>query len=180
MRRVLVPAGVLGIALLGCTREHANPADDASASAPPAVDTVPGEVPNIVPSTRVFPGGPPSAAASPPPAPGAHVVGNSCSPGKDSIACTPDALEVLTCASGQWRMLQTCRGPAHCAGVGSALTCDTGMPQPGDSCVPSASETRCRNAHQALACLGGKWMVSPCAAGTLCAPGGGKGQAGCK
>jgi hypothetical protein len=180
MRRVLVPAGVLGIALLGCTREHATTSDDASPSASAFAEPVPDEAPSIVPSTRVFPGGPPTTTASPQPPPGARVVGNSCSPGKDSIACTPDGLEVLTCASGQWRMLQSCRGPGHCAGAGSALTCDTGMPQPGDSCVPSTSETRCRNAHEAIACQGGKWMVSPCGAGTLCTPGAGKGHAGCK
>jgi len=178
MRRVLV-AAVLGIALPACTREHSTPAasDDAATSASSPEETVPAAVP-VVPSTRTFPGGPSPIPSAP--APGAHVVGNACSPGRDSIACTPDGLEVLTCASGQWRMLQSCRGPGHCGGVGSALTCDTGMPQPGDSCIPASSDTRCRSAHEAIACQSGKWMVSPCGAGQLCTPGVGKGHAGCK
>jgi hypothetical protein len=177
MRRALVPA-IVGLALLACTRVHAG-SDDAAPPDASAPDAAPAALPDIIPSTRVFPGAPP-AGTSPPLPPGVHVVGNGCSPGKDSIACTPDGLEVLTCASGQWRMLQTCRGPGHCTGVGSALTCDTGLPQPGDSCVPSSSEPRCRNAHEAIACQGGKWMVSPCGAGQLCTPGAGKGHAGCK
>ena len=119
-----------------------------------------------------------SASSSAMPAPGAPVVGNSCSPGRDSITCAPDGLEVLTCASGQWRMLQPCRGPGRCVGTGSALVCDTGIPQPGDSCVQATAEPRCRNAHEAIACQGGKWMVSPCAQG--CGPGAGKDHAGCK
>jgi len=164
--------------LLACTRERAAP-DDAAPATSSTEEAVPAAAPDVPPTpTRVFPGAP--SATPPPPPPGAHVPGNGCSPGRDSIACTPDGLEVLTCASGQWRMLQSCRGPGHCAGVGSALTCDTGMPQPGDSCVPATSDTRCRNAHEAIACQGGKWMVSPCGAGQLCTPGVGKGHAGCK
>jgi len=176
MRRVLVLAGVLGIALPACTRERATP-DDAAPSGSSSPETLT-EVPSF-PSGRVLPGSP-SASARPAPAPGDKVVGNGCNPGRDSIACTPDGLDALTCASGQWRLLESCRGPGRCAGVGSALTCDTGTPQPGDSCVPATSQPRCRSAHQAIACQGGTWIVSPCAAGSMCSPGVGKGHAGCK
>jgi len=160
-------------AAVACTTEHAisydatpSPAASFSPEAAPAPDASASGVPSVT-------------AGSPLPA-GAHVVGNACSAGRDSIACTPDGLEVLTCASGQWRLLQSCRGPGHCAGAGSALTCDTGMPQPGDSCVPATSEPRCRNAHEAIACQGDKWMLSPCGAGQACTSGTGKGHAGCK
>ena len=181
MLRVLAVMPVLGIALLACTRDHVT-SDDAASSASSTAEAVPAAVPAVpIASTRVFPGAPPAPSGSaPPPAPGARVAGNSCSPGQDSIACTPDGLEVLTCASGQWRMLQTCHGPGHCLGVGSALTCDTGMPQPGDPCAPATAEPKCRNAHEAIVCQGGNWMVSPCRAGALCTPGAGKGHAGCK
>jgi hypothetical protein len=190
MRRVLLPAGVLAVALLGCTRAPAGASSDAStsafpettasspaadsASAPP--DTVAPPLPTI-PTTRVFPGAP---SVTPLPPPGAHVAGNSCTPGRDSLACTNDGNEVLTCAGGQWRMLQACHGPGKCVGLGSSLECDTGAPQPGDSCAPATSQPHCRSAHEAIACVGGKWMVSPCAEGKLCSPGAGKGHAGCK
>ncbi|MGD0526551.1 MAG: hypothetical protein ABSE49_15490 [Polyangiaceae bacterium] len=188
MRRLHFAAGVTGVvvaALMACTRDRASSdAADAGSASSATSDTAAGaalDVPSVGPSTpraRVFPDSPPPKA--PPPAPGTPVVGNSCSPGRDSIACTADALTALTCAGGQWRMLEPCRGPGHCAGVGAALTCDTGLPQPGDACVPAKSEPQCRSANEAITCLGGKWLVSPCAAGTLCTPGGPRGHAGCK
>jgi hypothetical protein len=192
MRGIHVLAGVVGVAALGatpaCTRDHAT-ANDASSSAPAAesdpaepVASTPAFVPPSIASTRVFLGGPAASAPASPTSPpaGAVVAGNACSPGRDSIACTADGIAVLTCASGQWRLLQSCKGPGRCAGVGSGLTCDTGMPEPGDPCVAATSEPRCRNSHEALACQGGAWMVTPCAQGHLCSPGGPKGHAGCK
>jgi len=179
MGRLLAPAVALAMGLLGCTRPpgstgDAPPASSASADLSAAVPDLPPSAPPAL--TRVLPDSP----AAPRPAPGALVVGNGCSPGRDSIACTSDGLGVLTCASGQWRMLESCRGPGKCVGVGSALTCDTGSPQPGDACVPSKSETHCRSATEAISCVNGKWMVSPCGAGTLCSLGSAKGHAGCK
>ena len=184
LRPVLVMAAVLGIPPLACSRPHAAP-EEAAPTASATAEDVPAAVPPPsaplpIPSTRVFPGAPPGFGGPPKPEPGARVAGNNCTPGQDSIACTPDGLEALTCAGGQWRMLQSCHGPAHCAGIGSSLTCDTGMPQPGDPCARATAETRCRSAREAIVCQGGSWMVSPCRAGTLCTPGGGKGQAGCK
>jgi hypothetical protein len=190
MRGVLSSAwaGVLGMALMvctsGCTRDRAADAADAASSSDPSPATASTvsaalEVPSTAPPeppSRVLPDSP----ASTRPAPGTAAIGNPCSPGRDSIACTADALAALTCAGGQWRMLEPCRGPGHCLGVGSALTCDTGLPQPGDACVPAKSEPHCRSANEAITCMGGKWMVSPCAAGTLCTPGGARGHAGCK
>src|SRR5271166_3106042 len=112
MRRVLV-AAALAVAFLACSRDHGTVEDaapSASSSSTPsssAPEGVPSQVPTTAP-TLVGSGAPPSTGVPPPPAGSGHAVGTGCSPGRDSIACTPDGLEVLTCASGQWRMLQAC------------------------------------------------------------------------
>ena len=72
-------------------------------------------------------------------------IGNPCSTGADSSGVHPRRDRWWSRApAGQWRMLQSCRGPAGCKGTGSALTCDTGMPQPGEPCVPTTAEPSCR------------------------------------
>ena len=131
------------------------------------------------PSVAAVPGTLAPTAAFPAMA-GATALGSPCSAGKDSIACAPDGVTAVTCASGVWRTLELCRGPGRCHGVGSALTCDTGLPQPGDACVASSAESQCRSAHEVMTCRGARWMVSPCDPGKLCFRANGKGQAGCK
>lgn len=186
-RRPGLPAAALALALpLGlstaCTRDRVA-SDDAS---PPGSTTetvasspAPAASPASAPTRLVLGGAaPPTSAATPPP--GVAVEGLACSPGKDSISCTADAKEVLTCAGGQWRKLESCRGSGRCTGVGSSLTCDTGTPQPGDSCAPATAQPVCRTAHEALVCQGTQWMVSPCAPGHICSPAVGKARAGCK
>jgi hypothetical protein len=167
---------------LACTPSSSSSPAGADASPSAAASSPPPVASSAVIATlsippAVNPNGAPAASASGTvPAQGAP-----CSPGKDSIVCSPDQLSVLTCAGGVWRTLQACRGPARCKGMGSALTCDTGIPQPGDDCVPAKSEPQCRSAHESIACSGGKWIVSPCRAGTTCIPArGGTGTSGCK
>jgi hypothetical protein len=188
MRRVTLPTCILAVLPMvvtgGCGRSSAGPEDagpslpaveapslgpTVPATAVPPVVAIPGSVPAPVTATTSFP------------APlGAAVLGTPCSPGKDSIACTADGVAVVTCASGVWRTLELCRGPGRCRGVGSALSCDTGLPQPGDACIASTAESQCRSAHEAMTCRGGRWMVSPCDPGHLCFRANGKGHAGCK
>jgi hypothetical protein len=186
--RAAALAFVLAVGAAACTRERAG-SDDAAPPSPSsgAAASAPASAPPPAPAASSAPssnhlvlGGPapPTSAATPPP--GVPFEGNACSPGKDSIACTAGGGEVLTCAGGQWRMLESCSGPGRCVGKGSALTCDTGIPQPGDACVPGKAEPQCHTAHEALLCQGGKWMVSPCAAGHLCLAAAGKAPAGCK
>jgi hypothetical protein len=189
MRRRAIPARgafvlLVPPALFACGRSSAVPDDAPSwasetpsaslpgpAAAAPSITVGTGSVQVPVPS-------PPMAASSP--SPGAGLLGGPCTPGRDSIACAADGVTVSTCAGGIWRLLELCRGPGHCRGIGSALTCDTGLPQPGDACVASTSDSQCRNAHEAIRCRGGRWMLSPCDPGKLCFRANGKGQAGCK
>jgi hypothetical protein len=187
MRRVILPCGILAllsmVVMAGCGRSSAGP-EDAGVSSPAAEAPTP--TPAAEPSSPpvvALPGSAPApvAAATASPAPvGAAVLGTPCSPGKDSIACTADGVAVVTCASGVWRTLELCRGAGKCKGVGSALSCDTGLPQPGDACVAATAESHCRSARETMSCRGGRWMVSPCDPGKLCFRANGKGRAGCK
>jgi hypothetical protein len=192
MRRLTLPTCILALLSMvvtgGCGRSSAGPEDagpslpaveapslgpTVPATAVPPVATVPGSVPAPVAPALASP------ASSPAPV-GAAVLGTPCSPGKDSIACTADGVAVVTCAGGVWRTLELCRGAGKCKGVGSALSCDTGLPQPGDACVAATAESQCRSARETMSCRGGRWMVSPCDPGKLCFRANGKGQAGCK
>ena len=102
-------------------------------------------------------------------------VGSPCRPGPDSIACAPGGSpQELTCASGVWRALQSCRGPGGCQGAGSALHCDLGTPLVGDACLLS-TPARCAAGKPVLqACQSGKWTETACP--TACVvPDGGSG-----
>jgi hypothetical protein len=188
MRRVIPPPGILvllfPVALLACGRSSSVPGDALSSASDTPSASLPGP-PAPAPSTAVGPGSvqspvlPAPMTGSSPPA-GAAFLGSPCTPGKDSIACAADGVTAATCAGGTWRVLELCRGPGHCRGIGSALTCDTGLPQPGDACVASTSDSQCRNAHEAIRCRGGHWILSPCDPGKLCFRSNGRGQAGCK
>jgi hypothetical protein len=122
----------------------------------------------------------PSGSAAPAPAPSSAspsrpsalpaLANTPCNPGPDSLTCTPDGLEVLTCAGGTWRLLESCRGPGHCKGAGANIACDPGEPQPGDACVAVRAEPHCRDAHHVLACTAGRWTESACGPGETCGP----------
>jgi hypothetical protein len=116
-----------------------------------------------------------SSPASSPADPGlvaAPVAGRGCVAGRDSVACSPDGLEEISCAGGLWRTIQSCRGPGHCQGAASKLTCDPGEPQPGDACIVARSAPRCLGTDRLLACTDGRWLPSSCPAGRTCTPGG--------
>jgi hypothetical protein len=105
-------------------------------------------------------------------------VGNGCSPGADSVACTGDKVTELTCG-GVWRALQTCRGSGACSGVGSALKCDVGQPLVGDSCVVGQAPSKCVTTQEAQSCQGGTYRDQVCLAPTHCKQVA-AGQFGCK
>ena len=108
------------------------------------------------------------------PAPGptdlAPIAGHGCIPGRDSVTCSPDGLEEIACAGNVWRTILTCRGPAHCKGEASKLSCDTGVPQPGDACIPTKAPPRCLDGARLLACTEGRWLPTACPAGRACSP----------
>jgi hypothetical protein len=121
----------------------------------------------------------PQATPVAPALPTLPTMGGTCSPGADSVACTADGVQEVTCASSVWRTLRACRGPAGCKGVGSSLRCDPGTPQIGDPCIPGATPAAC--AGSAIrSCQAGKWAESPCAAPATCRADAGGGQAACK
>ena len=80
-------------------------------------------------------------------------------------------------AVAQARELPAVR-PLH--GVGSSLTCDTGTPQPGDSCAPATAQPVCRTAHEALVCQGAQWIGVPLRARPHLLARSRKGSRGCK
>jgi hypothetical protein len=139
-------------------------ADEAAAPA-----ETPSESPADAGPAAVHPSGPRHG----PPAPG-----NACTLPKDTVACTPDGFEEVTCAGGVWKLLETCRG--GCKGEGPALKCDPGVPRPGDACVAASAVPRCADAHSVLQCQNGHWTASLCVPPSKCDPKGHNGQPGCK
>jgi hypothetical protein len=111
-----------------------------------------------------------SASAPADPVSVTPIAGHGCSAGRDSVACSPDGLEEIACAGGVWRTIQSCRGPGHCQGAASKLTCDAGEPQPGDACIVARSAPRCLGPDRLLACTDGRWLPSACPAGRTCTP----------
>jgi hypothetical protein len=105
-------------------------------------------------------------------------VGNGCHAGADSVACAVDRVTELTCASGVWRGLQTCRGSGGCVGVGSALKCDVGQPIVGDPCIVGQAPTKCATPQELQSCQGGTFRDTVCTPPQRC-KNLGNGQFGC-
>jgi hypothetical protein len=95
-------------------------------------------------------------------------VGNGCSPGADSVACSTDKVTELTCGGGVWRALQTCRGAGGCTGVGSNLKCDVGQPLVGDPCVAGQAPSKCATMQELQSCQNGTYRDQVCMSPQRC------------